>query len=287
MKTVLITGGNGFMGRNLANLFTDNNYNVFSPSKDVLDLLKPIQVKSYIEHVEPDIIIHAAIKGGTVVDKDTLQDTADNIQMYENLLSFVPEYTPIIIIGSGAEYDRRQDIDCVKENEIEERFPIDPYGLSKNIIARKAYQDTNSHIFRLFGCFNYDEEPFRFIKQCMINIKNETPIKIHQNRMMDFFYMDDVFTILDHYLINDINEYGFKIHMNLVYEDKYSLIDIACMICNVAKTPNHPIIIENEGNGLSYTGDGSFLSTICKKNNIKLIGLEEGIVETWKKLHSA
>lgn len=283
MKKLLITGGGGFMGRNLARLFSSNEeYDVFAPSRQELDLLNFDQLKKTIEPLEPDVIIHAAIKGGTVVDNDTLQTAADNITMYENLIASTPEHVPIYIIGSGAEYDRSKDIDCVTCSELNSRFPLDPYGLSKNIIARKTLDDKNSFLFRLFGCFNYDEEPFRFIKKCILNIKENKPIEIIQDRMMDFFYMDDVYNILDY----SISKYELKSHMNLVYNDKYSLLDIAYLLLAITKKKNHPIVIKEQGRGLSYTGDGFDLNTTINLINgeLKLIGLEEGIYQTCKKL---
>jgi nucleoside-diphosphate-sugar epimerase len=283
MKNILITGGEGYIARNLARLFRENtDHCVYNPPKKDLDLLNPNQIKTIIDLFGPDVIIHAAIKGGTIENVDTLQDTADNIAMYENLLSFAPEEVAIFNIGSGAEFDRKDDIDCALEDDLDKSYPIDPYGLAKNIIARKTLQDTHGSIFRLFGCFNHDEEPFRFIKKSILNIKEGTPITIHQNRLMDFFYIDDVFTIINKHIPTD--PYIGRYHLNLVYEDKYSLLDMAFMIIRATGEKDHMVIIEDEGMGKAYTGDGMKLKNSLRLNDFKLIGLEEGIVRTCKKL---
>lgn len=288
IQRVIVTGGSGYMGRNLSRLFkASKKYLVFSPPKETLNLLNFKESKEYIDRIDPHIVIHAAIKGGTVVDNDTLQDTADNIKMYDNLVSIVPENVTIVIIASGSEFDRSQDIDCAVEKDVVRRYPIDPYGLSKNIITRKAMEDTNTMIFRLFGCFNHDEEDYRFIKRCILNIKEGKPIVIHQDKMMDFFYMDDVFTIMDFYLHGATFDYGVLPHLNLVYEDKFSLLNIASMISAAAGKKNYPIEIHELGMGRSYTGDGTKLNIILNKSknqHTKLIGLEEGIVRTCKTL---
>lgn len=286
IQRVIITGAGGYMGRNLSRLFKANkNYLVFSPPKETLNLLNFKESKEYIERIDPHIVIHAAIKGGTVVDTDTLQDTADNIKMYDNLASIVPENVTIVVLASGSEFDRSQDIDCAVEEDVVRSYPIDPYGLSKNIITRKSMEDTNTMILRLFGCFNHDEDDYRFIKRCILNIKEGKPIVIHQDKMMDFFYMDDAFTMMDFFLQSEGIHYFNGPHLNLVYNEKYSLLNIASMILAATGKKNHPIEIHELGMGRSYTGDGTKLSIILNKNpQTKLIGLEEGIVRTCKAL---
>ena len=286
LQRIVITGGGGYMGRNLARLFhASGKYLVFSPPKDYLNLLNFQETKEYIENIDPHIVIHAAIKGGTVLDVDTLEDTRDNVRMYDNLASIVPENVMMIIIGSGSEFDRSQDIDCAIEKDMVRSYPIDPYGLAKNIITRKAMEDTNTMIFRLFGCFNENEDNYRFIKRCILNIKEGKPIVINQNRMMDFFYMDDVFTAMDFYLEGETFNNGGLPHMNLVYNEKFSLMNIASLISAAIGKKNYPIEIHELGMGKAYTGDGSRLHSITDKNNdFKLIGLEEGIVRTFRAL---
>lgn len=283
MSNILITGGEGYIARNLARLFRENtDHSVINPSKKDLNLLNTTQIKYIINSFNPDVIIHTAIKGGTINDNDNLQDVANNVQMYENLLLFAPEEVNIFNIGSGAEFNRNDDIDCAIEEDLDRSFPIDPYGLAKNIIARKTLLNTRGSIFRLFGCFNYDEEPFRFIKKSILNIKEGKPIVIHQNRLMDFFYMDDAFNIINKHIPED--PYIVHSHLNLVYEDKYSLLDIAFMIIHATGKRDHMVIIENEGMGKAYTGDGMKLRNSLLFSDFKLIGLEEGIVRTCKKL---
>lgn len=263
------------MGRNLAHLFRKNGYNVHAPSKTELDLLhEPLQ--PLIDNIKPDIVVHAAIKGGTVVDKDDLYDVLYNVKMFDRLMAAIHPSTTVFVIGSGAEFNRAQDIDCFIEDDVARSFPTDPYGMAKNIISRKAlYEFDNTYIVRLFGCFNHDEEDFRFIKRCILNLKEDKPVVIHQDRMMDFFYMDDVFTVLD-YLIKE----GGPRHMNLVYKDKHSLMEIASMIMTATKKQDKMITLENLHMGHAYTGDSAVLDTL----GLKFIGLEEGIVRTCKKL---
>ena len=54
MIQVLITGGNGYIARNLKPLLKKNGYRVISPSHDELDLLNREQLINYIHTNKSD-----------------------------------------------------------------------------------------------------------------------------------------------------------------------------------------------------------------------------------------
>lgn len=280
--TILITGGNGYLARNLTPLFKNVGHTVLSPSHSELDLLNCYEVYDYFNQNRIDAVIHTAIKGGKRTKKDSFEEVyTPNIQMFEHLVSAMEsEYIPLIIFGSGAEFDKRTDICKIKESTIFNRWPIDPYGLSKNIISRRSLDLKNVYILRLFGCFNYDEEENRFIKKSISNLNNGLPIEIHKDMEMDFFYLDDVFIVTNYILNHD----GPR-NINLVYDEKHTLSSISRIIQKhtIGYYPSYKL--NEAGMGNSYTGDGSVLS--CLPIYEKLIGLEEGICRTidklWKK----
>jgi nucleoside-diphosphate-sugar epimerase len=234
-------------------------------------------VDEYLRYEIFDAVIHTAIKGGDRNKRDTFENTyLPNIQMFENLTSIVePLHVPLIIFGSGAEFDRQTNINNCNEIDVFNRQPVDPYGLSKNIITRRMLSITNTYILRLFGCFNFDEDDTRFIKNSILNLKKGLPIEIHQNKYMDFFYLDDIFTVVNYILKN-----GGPKDINLVYKEKIDLMGIANLIKKHCGLLNPKIKLMNSKNGNDYTGCGTILNTLP----IKLIGLSEGIFKTCKKL---
>ncbi len=284
MIQILITGGNGYIARNLKPLFEKNGYRyiVVSPSRDTLDLLNREQLTNYIHTNHIDVIIHTAVRGGKRTDPNTFEETyIQNILMYENLISAIDgKGIKLFLFGSGAEFDRRTSINECQETKIYERWPIDPYGLSKKIITLRGldrFPRSDTHIYRIFGCFNHDEDSARFIKSSILNIKNGLPITIHQNKDMDFFYLDDIFTIINYTLYHaDIPQ-----HINLVYKNKTDLYTIATMICKHMGVKNN-IVFDKITKGLSYTGAGDVLSNLKISN--EFIGLEEGIKITCNRL---
>jgi len=273
---ILITGGGGFIGRNLKRLLTSFGYEVFAPTHQELDLTDFVSSYNQINDLEPNVIIHAANVGGT--DSVRYDDFVENMKMFDNIKDASRFKNPIvIIIGSGAEFDRFRSVEDISESEIWNRWPTELYGLSKNIISRRTLSELDSGcVFRLFGCFGEDENVNRFIKRSVLRLKAGLPIQVYSNKKMDFFYIDDLAAAVDHFL-----KFGGDDNINMVYTDKFCLGEIADMIqkeMNVSRdiefmydySPQHPV----------YTGDGERL----RQMGVPLLGLQEGIRRMVKNL---
>ena len=104
-------------------------------------------------------------------------------------------------------------------------------------------------------------------------IANE-PIQIHQNKLMDFFYMGDLIKVVEYY----INEKEPPKEYDCVYNAPCLLGKIANI---VNKSDEHEVSIffESPGFGDAYTS--IYRDT---KLPIEFIGLEQGIKETYTKL---
>lgn len=281
MNKILITGGEGYIARNLKPLFEQNGYEVVAPSRTELDLLNVEYLASFLQFEKFDAIVHTAIRGGRRTKEDTFEDVyVPNIQMFENLCAANRWGNPaqIITIGSGAEFDRRGPINSKREEAVFDKWPIDPYGLSKNIITRRALSDfDNIWVLRLFGCFNWDDDPVRFIRYGIENVKRGLPIRVHCHKLMDYFYMDDVFLVMDYILKN-----GGPRNINLVYDEKTSLMHIAEIICKNMNAESKMIEICNPITENPYTGCPEVLYSLPVAD--QLYGLEDGIKRTIRKL---
>ena len=279
---VLITGGGGYIARNLKPLFERAGYFVLAPTHAELDLMDRNALEDYLNKELPDVIVHTAAKGAKKGDIESWENIyVPNMRMYENLFRSNKSRAKIIIVGSGAEFDKRYNIQNALESRIEYEWPIDPYGLSKNIISKRAIADLqNAYVLRLFGCFNFDEDSTRFIKASILNLKAGRPIEIYQDREMDFFYLDDVFSVMHWVIMAD----HAPQNINLVYLRKHTLKDIAKIICKYyygwESTFDGQIKINSPEWVDSYTGSGMVLDRLP----IKLMGLERGIDETIRKL---
>lgn len=283
---ILITGGGGYIARNLKQLLTDRGYHISAPTRSELDLLDRDNLSKYLRAEQFDAIIHAATKGGKRNISDTFENTyIPNILMFENLNWCRPNPDiPIIMFGSGAEFDRRRSIENEYASSILSSWPIDPYGLSKNLITRRAITySKNIWVLRLFGCFNYDEDSTRFIKHCILSIKENRPIIIHQQKTMDFFFLDDIVPVIERLfatILNPNTDLPIPNNINLTYNQKHGLIEISQMISHQMNSPNHETIIETDGISPEYTGNSQSLMN----TGVPLVGLKEGIRRTINKL---
>ena len=284
MSKILITGGQGYIARNLVPLFLNAGYEVLAPSRTELDLLNFGMLDEFLKKNKVDAIIHTAVMGGRRIKTDTFEDVlVPNLKMYEHLIDanwF--NHIPMFVFGSGAEFDRRDRIIECSEELMFSSWPIDPYGMSKNIISRRALADSKDiFVLRLFGCFNWDEDPSRFIKASILNLKRGLPIEVHQNKKMDYFYLDDIFTVIDYILKSPAT---VPRDLNLVYPEKVSLLNIASLIHKHMNRFEPTIKLNKMEEGYDYTGNGYFLDRMRKVGNLQLLGLEEGIRRTVLKL---
>ena len=273
---ILVTGANGFIGSNIIKLLSnDINFNLFKGTRDSIDLYSIDSIEKYIYKNQINAVIHCAIEGGSRLKQDTYEIFYRNILMYENLIKFNDRYKIFINFGSGAEFDRRYDISNVNECDIFNIIPTDFYGLSKNIISKLSVHYCTSVNLRIFGCFYHNELSTRFIKNNINNYINHKSMIIHQDRYMDFFYMDDLINVIE-YSLN--NPHSTDKNINMSYLKKYKLSDITNIINNLSSY-KVDVITENENFGLNYTGNGELLNSL----NLKLKGLEIGIKECYHK----
>src|SRR5450759_397902 len=106
MKKVFITGGTGFIGRNLREQLA-GFYNVTAPPSQELDLLDDAHVTGFLKKGRFDVVIHAATWNATRTStKDLTNVIENNFRMVFNLARCADDYGKMIYYGSGAEFDR-------------------------------------------------------------------------------------------------------------------------------------------------------------------------------------
>ena len=253
---ILITGGNGYIAKSLASKLN----NTISIKRKDFDLTDREATNKYFDGKYFDVVIHTAVVGGSRLKKDNGDTFYQNIQMFYNLLNNKHNFNKFIHFGSGAELN----------------MPTEPYGLSKNIISRIIDSEPNFYNIRIFGVFDENELDTRFIKNSIKRYINKQPIEIHQDKLMDFFYMEDLVKLVKYYTRHGRTHYlHLSKNVDCTYETDPSLSDIANIINNLS---NYKVKINiGEGRGKDYVG---YLNPL----NIKWVGLEQGIKKTYKKL---
>ena len=147
--------------------------------------------------------------------------------------------------------------------------------MAKNIIARHIREYTDNVVnLRLFGCFGPLEERSRFISSALSQSMQNEPIIVHQDKKMDFFYIDDLFRVIMFYIENGLH---LPRDVNMCYREKYTLKQIAKEINNLTGAQSG-VIINNKNSAIPYAGSGETLSSL----QIPLVGLREGIKNTYE-----
>lgn len=179
--------------------------------------------------------------------------------MFYNLLNNKHNFGKFIHFGSGAELN----------------MPTDPYGLSKNVISKIINIEPNFYNIRIFGVFDENELDTRFIKNSIKRYINKQSIEIHQNKLMDFFYMKDLVELIKYYIYE--SNHVLPKNIDCTYSKPTSLLNIANIINNLS---DYKVKINiGKDKAPNYTGEPFIY------NRIKLIGLKNGIKETYNKIN--
>jgi len=255
---VLITGGNGYLAKRITKSLWEKYY-ILAPGKDELDLTDSKSVDRFFKDKYFDVVIHTAIKGAATPRDPDETISFWNLIMFYNLLSKKDHFNKLINIGSGAE-----------------RYLTEtPYGHSKSIINKLVYKYDNFYTLRIYGVFDEDELDTRFIKASIKNVLQGDPIKIYQDKLMDFIYMPDLISIVEHYVTGK----DLLKEIDCIYDDTVSLSNIAKQI-NTLSVNKVPINIVDPLPGQNYIGTYSELP-------VAFVGLEQGIKNVYKKLADA
>ena len=252
---ILITGGNGYIARSIANSLWEKYY-IIAPGREELDLLNSESVDTFFEGKHFDVVIHTATVGGSRLKEEDETVSFYNLIMFYNLIRKKQQFNKLISFGSGAEY----------------RVEYTPYGFSKKIINKLIHKHDNFYNLRIYAVFDEKEKDTRFIKSNIQRYVNNEPILIHQDKLMDFIYMPDLISIVEHYIVGiDLLK-----EVDCIYDDTVSLSNIAQQINNLSIN-KVPINIEDPLPGQNYIG-------IYNELPIAFIGLEQGIINTYIQL---
>lgn len=256
-KTLLLTGGSGFIGRNILESYLTEKYNILSPTSKELSLADEDSVDAYFRNHTIDVVIHAAVKPGHRNAKDTSNLFYTNTRMFFNLERHKHDYEKMLVIGSGAIYDNRNYRPKMREEEWANFIPSDEHGYCKYVCEKVIEHNTNIYDLRVFGIFGkYEDYTIRFVSNAICKNLFDLPITIRQDRKFDYLFVDDLMSLLGWFIENTPRYTSY----NITPDTSISLSDLALLIKEISGK-DLPILIAQEGLGLEYSGDNSRLKT--------------------------
>ena len=143
MKNILITGGKGFIGRNLQEGL-NGKYGIYAPGHQELDALDFCSLQRFVTEYRIDVIIHAAIH--VPMFNGPEHEMFNDMTMFWNLEKVSDRVEKIIYFGSGAEFDKRYDIRDATEEEIGRLENVSHQAVSKSL--RSAMRRIRKYIRR-------------------------------------------------------------------------------------------------------------------------------------------
>ncbi len=225
MKSILLTGSSGFIGKNLLKILVEKKFNIHSLSSKDYDLTKERDVDLIFKNKKFDCVIHLAadvggiqyIKSnqGKVLYNNLLMNT---ILMDKSRIHGVKKFISLNTINSYPESDK-----ILNENQLWDGPPnpdIFSYGISKRILfaQSKAYKlqyDFNSYnliIDNTYGPYdNFNPNESRVIPALITKFndavtKNSPFVNIWGSgkSIRQFLYVEDLVEIIKYVVENDI-----------------------------------------------------------------------------------
>jgi len=270
-KKILLTGGSGFIGKNIIEQL-GASYDFSFPTHAELDLQDQAAVERYVKGNDFDVVIHAANIGGTRKTANMKGVMETNLECFMNIAHCSEHYGKMIQLGSGAEYGKSQPIVRVQEADFGKRVPQDEYGRYKYECSKYIENAENIVCLRLFGCFGkYEDYETRFISNAICKSLYDLPITIsNKNVVFSYLYVDDFARIVERFMRH---ECAHKFY-NAVPDGTTDLLTIANTV-KMISGKNLPVVVKNPGMGNEYSGDNSRLKE--EMPEFRFTSLDEGI----------
>ncbi|MBI5530075.1 MAG: NAD(P)-dependent oxidoreductase [Candidatus Doudnabacteria bacterium] len=272
---LFITGSSGFVGKNLTEYFGDK-YTLFTPSHSELELLDEHAVSDYIKKNDIDLIIHCANVGATRKTDKFPQIVGNNLRMFLNLARHSIQLKKMIFFGSGAEFNKSDNLAKVTEDYQSQSLPSSDYGLSKYLCSHFINHYDNIINLRMFGVYGkHDDYENRFVSNAVCRAVLGLPIIIYQNAVIDFIFVDDLLKIVEHFVNNNSDQKFYNIGTG----NPFSILEIAELIKKISGK-NIDIIVKEPGLAPEYTCNISRLAS--EIDDFKFTSMEKSLSEMYK-----
>lgn len=182
---VLITGGTGFIGRQLKTDLIALGHDVTAPTRTEMDITDEASVFSAVEAAQPDWIIHlAALTSG-----DEAEMVRANVEGTQNVINAARtvKVSAVVIAGTNAEYGDAPT--PFLETTIP--HPINAYGRTKLEATQHALEATDIPVAVLRFSNVYGEGGRSFIELFADAVRAGSTVRTSNTIIRDFVHVSD------------------------------------------------------------------------------------------------
>lgn len=281
MKKVLLTGGNGFIGRNIKESYLAEKYEIISPSHKEVDWSDVKAVDDFFMKKTFDAVWHFATKPGHRNAPDLTKLFYTNVRIFENLARHKESFGKFINAGSGAIYDLSTNISGVTEDEIFKKMGSDEHGFCKYVVSKRIESLPDFVDLNIFGIFGkYEDYAIRFISNAICKAIFDLPITLRQNRRFSYLDVNDLFPVLEFFTENKVQHHSYN-----VVPDKVTELKEVAELVRMMVGKEIEIRIAKEGFGLDYFGDNTRLKKEMDTVQFQPLSVSVKQLVDWYKAH--
>jgi GDP-L-fucose synthase len=253
---ILVTGGTGFIGRNLVAYFS-HRHAVAAPSRSELNLLDADAVRHYLEAGRFDVVVHAASEGVSRQRSGNPALVENNCRMFFNLARNPQAFGRMLFLSSGAVYDQTHWKAGMREDYFDCHVPTDAYGFSKYVCAKAAMTMEKVIELRVFGVFGpYEDWRVRFVSNSCCRLLWGLPIVIRRNVRFDYLDAEDLSAMIEQCFEKPLRHRQYNVCRGQTFEIRALASRLAAI-----SGRDVPIVVEQKEPGNEYSGDNTRLLT--------------------------
>jgi|TARA_R110000824_G_scaffold563_3_gene3670 GDP-L-fucose synthase len=284
---ILVTGGNGLVGKHLQDILPEATY---ISSKDY-DLTESYNAHRLMYKERPDVVIHLAARVGGILDNITnpVDYLEQNILINTNVLQHCHQFnvSKVISILSTCIYPDIVDTYPMKE-EVLFNGPPPPdnfaYAMSKRCMATqmdsyvKQYNKQWSYLIpcNLYGEYDkYEEHHSHFVSALIKKIheaKDSVEIWGTGKPLRQFMYAGDLARVIKYMIDNDVVD-----NFNVAPDYVHSIKEITKIGMESCDKGDLNIVYDNTKPDGQYRKDVDSSKLISVMKDFKFTSLEEGI----------
>ena len=298
MKTILILGASGFVGKNFLSNAEATKYKILSPFSDELDLLNKDEITSYLKRNKPDLIINAAGKVGGILKniKSQYSFLLENTLINLNLISASKEQKVknFINLSSSCIYPSNFNKPIKEDDLLTDRLEKtnEGYALSK-IIGLKLTEYINDDDFKyktiipcnLYGPHDNFDTNFGHMIPSVVNKIHNAKVKEHKTVKVwgdgtskrEFMYIKDLVEFI-YFSIKNFEKLPNIINVGVGYD--YTIKEYYQMISRIIGYDGKFEYDISKPQGMKRK-----LVDISKLNDLgwtHKYSIEEGLMDTYK-----